>query len=498
MSTKKQKEKAVERAWNSFVTVVESLNRLQKYKSPGRLKELPDLEVLYQIRRPDGRGVEIIGRQGAKGFRKAAEAFFDFHSDYRGRITKKEIIEVLKPLFSREVIRKRKAVDLCLSERILRTTHRYVRRHLLRTTTHFLPCVITSVETDELVQIGPVRLLPTESFFREYESAIDDYARSTERHWIERERLRILGQAPTCRPNRNKKWPLKSIRDNVQLWLKDFKDIFESYPWVAVVEINSCAREMSQKRAVLAVETALNALRLLFGADHARGARLGGGFRLETKSATATMTSDGELRLQFVRKWEDSSLPDDWPKLVQDRGFHVIGPVGSLISPIATGHVLPPLYQRIIDSLSWYGEAVSEPQPHTRILRCMACLERLLVTPGRGASRMKVIDRGALLSCINNPSKLQNWRERVSRLYKVRNDIVHGSLSPFDQKVLACVATADRVAQRCLLGGLYWAGHLAQRNPFISAGELHWRYETELEQFCFGEAHKASSPPSEE
>jgi hypothetical protein len=223
-----------------------------------------------------------------------------------------------------------------------------------------------------------VELIPVNVFLRKHHEAIEGALTQIEDGWLKSERLRKAGRLSVELLDAANRWPRKAIRDASIRWTDDFRSILSTYPWVAIVEVAFCAPKMSRERAELAVETSLNALRLVFGTTHAYSMRRGGGSRLEARTASATIGPTGRLYIAYSRTWESAGLSDDWTEhLLDSKVAPLIESLGNLITHISAGGVLPPLHQRVVDSLVWYGEAVAEPQPHTRLLRCMASLARI-------------------------------------------------------------------------------------------------------------------------
>ena len=254
--------------------------------------------------------------------------------------------------------------------------------------------------------------------------------------WLKNEHSRKKRKIHSDTTKTTDLWPRKAIHDSSVRWVDDFRSILSTYPWVAIIEVSLCAPKMSKEQAELAVETALNAIRLVFGTTHAYSIRRGGSFRLEARTTSATLEATGRLHISYSRTWESAGLPNDWTlHLLDPHVAPLIESLGNLITHVSAGGVLPPLHQRVVDSLAWYGEAVAEPQPHTRLLRCMACLERLLVTPGRGRKEEMVRRRAMLLCSAGEYKKQEYWKQQLNRVYRVRHGIVHGDLSPFDQNV---------------------------------------------------------------
>jgi hypothetical protein len=434
---------AVERACRSFEEVIEAVEFFMR--SLEELRRHPQVDLLSVIRHPNGSSILVIGRRGERAFDRAASALMEFDPELRSRVSTRELVPVLKELFSRNVLDRWKGIDEKSAEHLLRATGRYVRLRLLKTNTHILPCILGPKEGAQSFAVGSVVFRLTSEFLDEHRSVLDEYA--------ERYRSGIV---------------------------RDLREFYGSYPWVGIVEVGRCSPVIAEERARLGIETALNAFRLGLG-DHARYLRVGGMFRLENLAVSMRILgSTGQPSITWSRRPDASPWEREWISILKDQLGDILALVGSLIEPIRSGDTIPELHQRAIDALAWYGEAIAERQPHTKIVRCMLAMERLLVTPGAGKSQHKATERGARLCSAGEPHRIPYWVGEFERLYKVRNDVFHGALSPFDDQVRAGAALAERIAGRCLTSGLHWYAHLSRQNWRMSGGQLSGQYATAL------------------
>jgi hypothetical protein len=436
----------IEEACRCFEKVIEAVQFFMS--SFEELTRRPQTDLLSVIRHPDGDGILVIGRRGERALDRAASALIEFCPELRSRVSRRELVPVLKELFSRNVIGRWEGIDENRTERLLRAAGRYVRLRLLKTNAHFLPCVIGPEEGSQSFAVGSVTFRPTSAFLEEHKSLLDEYA--------ERSSSGII---------------------------RDLREVYSSYPWVGIVEVSRCSAVVAEERAHLAIETALNAFRLGLG-DHTRYLRVGGTFRLENLAVSIRIShSTGQPSITWSRRPDSSPWEKEWISILSDQLGDILTLVGSLIEPIRSGDTVPELHQRAIDALAWYGEAISERQLHTKIVRCMLAMERLLVTPGAGKSQHKATDRGARLCSAGEPHRMSHWVTEFERLYKIRNDVFHGALSPFDDQVRAGAALAERVAGRCLTSGLHWYAHLSRQNWRMRGGEITKQYVTGLDSW---------------
>jgi hypothetical protein len=154
---------------------------------------------------------------------------------------------------------------------------------------------------------------------------------------------------------------------------------------------------------------------------------------------------------------------------------------------------LPPIAERIVDALAWFGQAVSDPAPGTRILRYVAALERLTlfgdrdkaVDPtGRATDKeaekitKTVTERAAKLCALIGGSDLDEWRTRASEVYNARSRLAHGSWSPFDERLWPMAHEAELVAAEAIIQWLMIAVGAPLRDVNMSYRRLEKWLET--------------------
>jgi len=188
-------------------------------------------------------------------------------------------------------------------------------------------------------------------------------------------------------------------------------------------------------------------------------------------------------------EWEDERYEDNWFDQLKDRGtpyFQIAAiALDSLLDPLSVSH----LKQRILDAITWYGQAVTEIAPAAKIVRSVAALERITVTKKtdglREAVCTKEIDglretvskRTALLCCEKMPEEYDKYFVATKKVYNCRSDLMHGSLSPFDDKLQVIASEALEIARVAILCGLEFFFALERSRPITKTSDLEKAYK---------------------
>lgn len=329
-------------------------------------------------------GMLFIGRLGNRALSKGVSLFFELAPEMQARITRNEVREVLGWIIARWIRRKRRGISLLDAELIRQQALRYIYRHMLSDNEHLLPCVLTPAAGIKNFSIGPVSFRSMKNFLNTYQRNLSETKHRIEKQWIAAARARKDNGRPLCRSMPEKKWPLPAIRAEASEWVDNLIVLIKQYPWMATVRVAQCSPKMSLENANTSLEIALNGIRLYFGADYADVVRQVGKNRIERETAHAALDSKGHLLISYSKRFEGNAVPDDWPKRLSSD--YITQLIGSLIPNVTGGDMLPPLHRRIVDALAWYGEAVMDEQPHSRMIKALTGLERIAVTKGAGSS----------------------------------------------------------------------------------------------------------------
>jgi len=110
-----------------------------------------------------------------------------------------------------------------------------------------------------------------------------------------------------------------------------------------------------------------------------------------------------------------------------------------------------PLANRFLDAARWFGEGVRDKKSHSKIVKFITSIERLVVAGKSEDISETVATRVADLTIESD--HLADWVEKkklVKRAYALRSDLVHGSVSPFSDPVLKGVSSCGDLAEEVL------------------------------------------------
>ena len=124
---------------------------------------------------------------------------------------------------------------------------------------------------------------------------------------------------------------------------------------------------------------------------------------------------------------------------------------------IVTGHGLPknaPLARRFIDASAWYGEAVRDKFPASRMIKYMTAVERIVTTKNEEGLSETISRRGAALLTMGGIGNFQTDAKRIKVAYDKRSELIHGSTSPSEQKMGVALREAEFLSRKILLCSL--------------------------------------------
>ena len=311
--------------------------------------------------------------------------------------------------------------------------------------TYHFPCVLAGATDPEEFTVGPVRF----RIARLFES-----------------RLASL-TATEMRFNEN-------IRD------AEFVDYVRRFGWIASVRVPPCSPEISKTRAELAARTAINIVRVWFGLGHGKRMRL-----VHTEPATSTLSkylieADNEIFLSWSRTWEGAAVVDGWFAQV-DVEHHKLA--AWLLRDIVYDDRIE-IVERLIDALSWFGDAAFEPSPGAKIAKLVMLLERLTTTTKR-FSKKRFCRRVAILSMDNDADfAAKYWA--AYEFYNARSAVTHGSSSQASSEHWAALRQAQPLITNSIFRAMEVYSLIRFPRPklptsvqsFFDQQECRWRFLT--------------------
>lgn len=341
-------------------------------------------------------GSLLCGKEADTRVSKLALRHLGSQTKLKGRVSHERFVGLVKTEITRTFLKQNKVINERYVAKMLSNATKAVSRDITNLTV-FVPCVLVSSKVPESFEIGPVRFTRMERFLRENRDAIN----------------------------------AKEIGGPALL------EYFATYQWLAEVSIPNYDAETSKLRASVVVEGALNVLRLLIGRSSSFSLRQGHYPSAPLKTAWLSRMTNDQLRI--TASWRSDDLPaeDNWFHNVKTKAGHFLAPAENAIRSLVEPAVADPLTQRFLDALTWYGQAIQELEPAPTIVKCVAALERLTMTAKKQEKDLSktLVTRTALLACDGDPNAYENIVARAKAIYDLRSKLMHGAMSPYDEKV---------------------------------------------------------------
>ena len=213
------------------------------------------------------------------------------------------------------------------------------------------------------------------------------------------------------------------IQFNEDVRNPEFLQYVRQFGWIASVKVPPCSAEISKARAELAARTAINIVRVWFGLGHGRRMRL-----VHTEPALSGFSKylveeERQLWLGWSRTSEGAAVVDGWFDQV-DIEHHKLA--SWLIRDIVFDDRTE-IVDRLIDALSWFGDAAFEPSPGAKIAKLVMLLERLTTTTKR-FSKKRFCRRVAIFAQEDDADfTAKYWA--AYEFYNARSAITHGASS---------------------------------------------------------------------
>src|SRR6266567_469608 len=315
--------------------------------------------------------------------------------------------------------------------------------HIQRTF-HF-PCVLMKSKEPSQFRIGPIQFTRAPEFCQSGAEAFERYVQNS--------------------------------RDGEQgsQWVEQFKSYVCDIGWVATVTIPPCSSASANDRAERVITTAINLLRLFFGVPHARDMRLAQAPHGRVTYGQHAIQTDGKLDLYMFRRVQEALVGDDW-HLVMDR-FQPFWKRAAHLLGAAIQGTRSEIANRLIDALSWFGEAAFEIEPGTQIVKFVLALERLTTT--EWLQTRSFCARMALL-CHDDDHDFDRHFWDALTIYDARSDVVHGRISPTSAVFQKDLRLAHDVTRTALFRGLEIHCQLDDNGNMTALGDLHTFFEREL------------------
>jgi hypothetical protein len=375
------------------------------------------------ITHPSGHGLLICGTEALKRIYMVAREALD-ESQWRDRIEVRRVArELIDLMWARVVGAQPMALSNELADELVKSAIETASREC-KSITHFIPCHVVYERVPESFSIGPVLFRHMDSFLAEIGPELQASIPSR------------AHEVATMRKAWRKEADESHLRSEAVEEAEDFnasaKSYFQQFRWVAVVDISESAKEVSRRQAELCVESALHFLRVSLGAQHSHGIR-SDAHPLQPQRGAELARSDGRWSVTLTRSWtEGNSLGDEWWEIVNsgERKCFLEG-AGTIVTMLSKFQPMTEISQRLLDAATWFGQAVLDPAPGTKLLKFVAAIERLTIFKKEGSFLERVKRRAGALCCTDECG-YASTSKLVEGVYRARSWLAHGQNTPYD------------------------------------------------------------------
>src|SRR5258705_4377023 len=420
-------------------------------------------DFLYSLRNEKSKAEYICGRQASLRLFKLGERHLDLQREFRDNIDPVRFKTELASLLITRFLKEGRKVNKSEVQSLLSAALKRVKAEQ-KSLIHYIPCVVFNVfgENQHLTpkekeakytqfSIGPVLFRRTSYFLREHKRTI-------------KEDLHAVCDGDA---------------EHIKFMMNSLVKFFKGYRWVAVVSVPQCNEEISRLRAEIAVQGALDIVKLAFGPGQTARLRLAESLTTPADVAQVRRASEGPFTLTVSRRVADGIgiSQSAFDQISESKDFHLEAAGSALnacIDPSKEVH----LSRRFLDALTWFGQAVTENMPSAKIVKYVAAWERLTITQKEEIGLTeKVTRRMALLSHLKRNGDLSNTLKEVKRVYDWRSKLMHGSCSPFQKELMAVSTLAGKMTTTALNRSLQIFVPLAHRFKNAKESDLEAEYE---------------------
>ena len=401
-------------------------------------------EIFFRIPHPDGKGLLLCGAIGWNKLEKLTDLTLDLDRGLGRRVGRERARSAVTDAFVERILREAREVTHDTAEVILQDALAALRKSLI-ITEHFLPSVLFTKYAPTEFRIGPVTFVRRKNFFGDRKQAFKHSIEAAIVANMERVNEAVAQGFPRERAS-SEAQARRHIRGLQAQAIKTYRN----YPWIAVVKVTDCDKDTSKERAVRAVEMALHLIRIILGAEPTRELRHAWSHSNALRTAHLHTDADGIIHASVGFSFLAPISPTNWHEVLMGASdeLTVLGwALESIVDPVEISH----LHQRLLDAINWFGDAATDSQITSSVIKYVSAIERLLFgnfESGRTkmfANRVKSIFEA--FDCDNDGCVY----EQALEVYKARSALVHGEHFPSEDETHKILRTAEALSRMCLI-----------------------------------------------
>jgi hypothetical protein len=403
--------------------IIDDLIQMNQLSAADPQRALEEADAWLQFPHASGRGHRLAGPRTRDCLTRLTSRSLASHG-LEGRVDFDGSFKFLMKEFAERFAHEPDAIDESSVAELLSATATHMRSQLADWEV-YIPVRFTFQTGKIEVPLGDVQLLPRKLLGRQLRFVIRAYLNDND--------------------HEERSWRRLQARQALEHFL--------SYKWAAKVQLRGCDEKTAIPAAKEALLSGIDCLHVVFGRRASSRLRMADLTVSFAQSATALRQSGGDLRVWTSRGTLDVlSLPDDWPTWMdQPEVKSLLGLSGVALEAKTRFHDDRSLAMRYLDCARWFGEAVRDDAPFSKVVKYITAIERALVAGARRSIKRTVASRVSnLLYSTLEGIDWQRTYDDVLAAYALRSDLVHGSVSPFSDAVAAGVCNCGDLAENTL------------------------------------------------
>lgn len=420
-------------------------------------------DLFCDIPHPSGHGHLICGATGFERFDNIAADIFEIDCSLVDRFSREEARKAVIESFTARVLKEHRDVNIDLARLIFADAIAKGRASLANSV-HFLPCVFFRNGGPDEFGIGPVHFMRTRKFLKTQKEALHE---SLEKGIAaQAEKTKSANSDVSVNEGLGDAASYSRFSRNIQA--RAIKT-YRQYPWVARVAINGCDKESAEQHAVKTVEAALHLIRLLLGSRLTRKVRRAWSRGDALRTAAIWADEGSGIHISVSSSSMGPVGTENWHEGLTLDGGYLMTLLGSAIQPLANPKPILHLHQRLLDAIHWFGDAATETESTSQIIKYTSAIECLMFgeySRGQSTAFAKRLQAIAKVFFLGKNSKTY---ANAVMVYKARSELLHGDLSPRSKSAFEVAQMAEDLCHLCITAVAHMAPKVIAVHGNISA-----------------------------
>ncbi|RJX31994.1 MAG: hypothetical protein C4516_04955 [Oxalobacter sp.] len=395
---------------------------------------------------PEGKGSIFCGHIAWKKFDNLANTLIEYAPELDKRVDLDNVRKIIRETYVRRILHDKILLNSNSTEDILSEVTEKLKGSL-GTTQHLYSCVLFYNGSPDEFQVGPVIFTRSPIFIRKNRLKIRSSVEESIASHIEKSIEHQARNHKSTNPQEIEIHARKYVRGLYAQALKTYR----SYPWVAQVEIKKCDKVTSDVCAARTIDAALHVIRILLGARNAERIRLARSRGDALRTADMWIDESGILGVRISSRSIGPVGFSNWHDgLMQIDGYE-LNLLGSAISVLANPQTVFHLHQRVLDGIHWFGDAATEPEFTSQIIKYTSGIERLIFGKFKKGQKMRFANRLKAVCKAFGCDTDDKVHGDALEVYKTRSALLHGDYSPRHDNVRLIASKAENLCRLCIL-----------------------------------------------